>query len=288
VVYTRNRDQIIYANLNQYSIAQGGRPNISILNGQVDTRIADIDQPYNALYSNYRALQFSGKKRMGDTPIGRVSGTFAYTWANQEGNTFAGVNFSEKYLLRTESGYNFDTGEALGEFPDLGADHPDNQGGPSGWHRNHIVSASWTWQIPGTSWRDNGGLMFNGIYQWQSGARWEVIANSLRYDNNQRANAPAGTYSATLTDDITLDPVTTTGIENNNELPRIKRMDISFRYRIPFGDQYDITILADWFNVFNTVSYLNVGTTREGLGAFLNPNSAAQPREFQLGVRFTF
>ena len=96
------------------------------------------------------------------------------------------------------------------------------------------------------------------------------------------------TYSAVLTDDITLDPVTTTGIENNNELPRIKRMDISFRYRIPFSDRYDITILADWFNVFNTVSFLNVGTTREGLGAFLNPNSATQPREFQLGARFTF
>jgi len=288
VVYTRNRDQIIYANLNQSSNALGSRPNMSIYNGEVNTRIQDIDQPYNGLKTNYKALQFSAKKRMGDTPVGRISGTLAYTWANQEGNTFAGTNFSEKYLMRTESGYNFDSGMALGEFPDLGADHPDNQGGPSGWHRNHIVVASWTWQIPGTSWRDNGGLMFNGIYQWQSGSRWEVIAETARYDNNQRANAPAGTYSASLTDDITLDPVTTTGIENNDELERIKRMDVSFRYRIPLGDAYDLTILADWFNVFNTVSYLNVGGTREGLGSFLNPNQAGQPREFQLGARFTF
>jgi outer membrane receptor protein involved in Fe transport len=288
VVHTRNRDLITYANLNQWSNLLGGRPGMSVLNGVVDTRINDIDQPFNGLMSNYTALQFSGKKRMGETPIGRVSGTFAYTLARQSGNSFAGVNFSEKYLNRTESGYNFDSGQNLGAFPDLGADHPDNQDGPSGWHRNHIVTASWTWQIPGTSWRDNGGLMFNGIYQWQSGSRWQVLDNSLRYDNNQRANAPAGTYSASLTDDITLEPVTTDGTQNNNELERIKRLDVSFRYRIPLGDAYDLTILADWFNVFNTVNYLNVGTTREGLGAFLNPNSAGQPREFQLGARFTF
>ena len=288
VVHTRNRDQIIYAHLNQWSNARGGRPGMSILNGGINTRINDIDQPYNGLMSNYTALQFSGKKRMGDTAIGRVSGTFAYTMARQSGNTFAGTNFSEKYLMRTESGYNFDTGEALGAFPDLGADHPDNQDGPSGWHRNHIVSASWTWQIPRTSWRDNGGLMFSGIYQWQSGNRWEVVDNSLRYDNNQRANAPAGTYSATLVEDITLDSVTTDGKENNNEGPRTKRLDVSFRYRIPIGDRYDVMILADWFNVFNTVNYTGVGGTREGLGSFLNPSSAHQPREFQLGARFTF
>ena len=119
VVRTHNRDLIIYANMNQFSNALGGRPNLSILNGQVNTAIRDIDRPYNGAKSDYTALQFSGKKRMGETPIGRLSGTFAYTWANQEGNSFAGVNFSEKYLLRTESGYNFDTGEAIGESPDL-------------------------------------------------------------------------------------------------------------------------------------------------------------------------
>ena len=65
-------------------------------------------------------------------------------------------------------------------------------------------------------------------------------------------------------------------------------MDLSFRYVIPV-ERFNITVLADIFNVTNAVSFGNsLGSTRVSSGSFLIPTAALAPREFQLGARVDF
>jgi hypothetical protein len=63
---------------------------------------------------------------------------------------------------------------------------------------------------------------------------------------------------------------------------------VSLRYNFPLSDRFTLEMLADVFNVFDTVNYNGLGGTRAGLGSFLTPQSAFNPRELQLGAKLRF
>lgn len=303
VVRTQNRDILESVNLNPNggaSAATGGggtRPDIAIYQGGVEPRFANITTYLNGGESNYTALQLSAKKRMSETPIGRLAATLAYTGSGQAGNAEPIVGDGSRFQFRTETGYDFDTvggtsngvpfGTIIGEFPMLGSESPLSDGQAASWHRKHIVAASWTWAVPGTSYDNNGGLMFSGVWEWRSGSRSEVQAEAF-LDNGQRAIAPAGTYDCNLTSDICQGPKSFDGTENGLETGRFTRTDLSARYVIPVRG-YNITVLADIFNVFNSVNFEgSIGSNRAALNGFLIPSSAQNPREFQFGARLDF
>jgi outer membrane receptor protein involved in Fe transport len=283
-IRTHNRDIRVAVDLNPTSRSQGGRPNISIANGQ-QISIASISSTLNGGTSNYSGLQFSLQRRFMDSPIGRYSARVSYTWSNQSGNADAGREFP-RFQTRTESGFNFDTDEWIGAPLDVNLNHPQNVDRPSPWHRDHNIVGSWSWLIPGTSWNASQGLYFAGIWRYMQGNRFEIQSRS-RLDNNNRVLMPEGTYSADPDSDIGL-TVDFGGRENTAELPDFMRLDFSFRYAIPIAERYEITVLGDIFNVTNRVNFSNAGSTYVEDSNFLIPNSAFPAREFQFGVRFTF
>lgn len=303
VVRTQNRDILIAVDLNPNGGARasngdgGTRPDISIIDGAVQPRFSSITTYLNGGSSDYTALQLSAKRRFGDSPIGRFAGTFAYTKAQQEGNAEPISPDGNRFQVRTETGYNFDAnggsnngvpfGTLIGEAPDLGLTSLNNQDIPANWHRDHILSASWTWEIPGTSWTGQGGIMFSGIYQYMTGQKTEFFADTF-LDNGSRALSPGGSFNCNTPSDICQGPKDFNGNENGAETDSISRLDLSFRYIIPV-QRFNITLLADVFNVFDSVSFANsLGSTRASNGSFLIANSALNPREFQLGARVDF
>jgi outer membrane receptor protein involved in Fe transport len=309
LVRTQNRDQLMAIDLNPNGGANpangsgGTRPDISIYQGQVQPRFNSITTYLNAGESNYTALQLQAKRRFGDSPIGRVAATFAYTGARQEGNNQPAQTAGTRFQLQTQTGYDFDRaggsnngvpyGVIVGEAPNLNLDDPRVSNIPASWHRDHILSASWTWEIPGTGWTDSGGIMFSGIYQYMTGQKTEFFADSgftptPFLDNGNRDLVPAGTYNCNSTSDICQGPKEFSGTENGATTDGITRIDMSFRYVIPI-QRFNITVLADIFNVTNSVSFGNsLGSTQVSNGSFLVPNSAFAPREFQLGARVDF
>ena len=309
LVRTQNRDQLMSADLNPRggaSLVDGSgstRPDMSVYQGEVNSRFQSITTYLNAGVANYTALQMQLRRRFGDSPIGRFGGTVAYTYANQGGNTQPAQVSGTRFQIQTDTGYNFDQvagsnngidyGTIIGEEPNLNLDNPKSTDIPASWHRDNILSASWTWEIPGTTWAGRGGIMFSGIYQYMSGQHDELAADigvtdTPFLDNSNRDLAPPGVYDCNITSDICQGPTTYNGRENGYTTDGITRIDLSFRYIIPV-ERFNITVLGDIFNATNAVSFGNsFGSDRPSSGSFLIPNSALQAREFQIGARVDF
>jgi outer membrane receptor protein involved in Fe transport len=290
-VYTKNRDIRVVVDLNPWSTAMGGRPNISILNGERLENMGSITSSMNAGESTYKALQLSLRRRFRDSAIGRYSARVGYTYADQKGNQRAGApNGTEglRFQTRTETGYNFDTGEWIGETPQLNLDDPKNTDRPSEWHRDHNLILGWTWLLPktGIAGAATEGLFFTGSFRYMSGDNF-TLQEFTRGDNNQRLVAPAGTYTANIDSDIALE-VDFDGKQFGAKEPDFVRLDFSFRYGIPVYRDMVLTVIADIFNVTNRVNWGNSGSSFITSGAFLIPSQVFGPREYQFGVRFTF
>jgi outer membrane receptor protein involved in Fe transport len=289
-IHTENSDIRVAVDLNPFSAAAGGRPNISILNGERLTNMGQILSSMNAGEATYNALQLSAQRRFRDSALGRYSARASYTYAKQSGNLRAGspdTVESVRFQTRTESGYNFDTGEWIGEPLQLNLDDPQNVDRPSPWHRDHNFVGSWSWAVPRTSFGGSAdGLYFTGTFRYMSGDHY-TLEQVGRGDNNQRLVAPAGTYTANIDSDIAL-TTETDGKQNGATLPDFARLDFSFRYAIPIHRDWSLTFSADIFNVADRVNWANAGSTLTTTSAFLIPTAVYQPREYQFGVRFEF
>ncbi len=285
VIHTRNRNVNVGVELNPFSRSLGTRPNISILNGEVRD-FGSIWTYINAGESDYTSLQMSLRRRMSESPIGRMSFTASYTLASQSGNVNAGGVPGARFQSYTESGYNFDTGQLIGAPLSLNMNAPQNVDRPSPWYRKHNFVTSWSWLVPGTSWSDSAGLYVTGIFRYLSGTR-DTLETNDRTDNDSRVVAPAGSYSANRDSDIA-QSVDFDGKINGLTEPDFAKLDLSFRYAVAMGDRYEVTVLGDIFNALNRVNFNQMGSDIITSGSFLIPGAAYPPREFQLGLRFTF
>jgi len=285
VVHSANKDTLVTADLNPFSTALGGRPNISILNGQQVT-MGSITTYLNAGESTYDALQLSLQKRFDRRWGGRISITLADSDANHIGG---GANTDLAYFqTRTETGYDFDTGQIIGQPLALNMNDPRGDGVPLNWHRDNNLVLSGQYRVPGTSWNKNDGLIVAGVWRYLSGNPFSIEENSDRLDNGNRNVAPSGSYSCPSTDLGRCQTVSFGGTRDGAEGPSFNQLDLSFRYRIPFGSRFYVDVLADIFNVFDRVNFSNVGSTRAGTSTFLTPSGTETPRLIQLGARFAF
>ncbi len=285
LVHGENRDVLLLADLNPSSAAAGGRPNLSIRNGQPVT-MGSILTWVNGGEGNYDAAQLAIRKRFS----GRWGGQASLTLAQSEGNNFGGVaGTADAYFQRrTETGYNFDTGEIIGQPLDLGLDDPRAQDVPVNWHRDLNLVLSGQYLVPNTSWRGSGGLVLAGIYRYMSGEPQTLFENTLRLDNGQRAPLPSGTYDATQPSGIAQDGTAFNGKLGGADEPDFSRLDLSFRYSMPIAGSFEAQVIADVFNALDEVNFDGVGGNIAGQGNFLTPQTAFNPREFQLGVRLQF
>ena len=167
-------------------------------------------------------------------------------------------------------------------------DNPQNSDRPVQWFRLHNFVVSGSWIVPRTSWRDNGGLVFSGVFRSITGDRF-TITNSARIDNNNREVAVAGDYNPNNPNDISLSNVRSSGKVNGSHDPVNTTLDFSSRYRVPFGSRgWYATISVDAFNITNKVNWANSGQTRTSLSGFLIPRSARDLRKIQIGIRFSY
>ena len=285
LVHGENRDVLLLADLNPFSAARGGRPNISILNGQ-QVNMGSILTWVNAGENDYDAVQLALKKRY----AGSWGGQISLTLAESEGNNFGGAAGTADafFQRRTETGYNFDTGQVIGQPLDLGLDDPRARDVPVNWHRDLNLVVSGQYRVPHTGRRDGGGLIVSGVYRYMTGEPQTLFENTLRLDNGNRAPLPAGTYDATQPSGIAQNDTRFNGRLGGAEEPDFSRFDLSFRYDVPIAGDVEAQLVADVFNLFDEVNYDGLGGTVGGLGSFLTPQTAFNPREFQVGVRVEF
>ncbi len=303
-VRTQNKNILMRVILNDYDSATKTRPGISILNGAANTKIRDVATYINGNSSGSptmtnNSFQFQLRKRTSMTRIGRLSGRASYTYTRQFGNARNDTRGSTmNYVLPSLTGWNFDKtgpnasgmfGSPIGAEVILDLDHWANGNRPTTNNRDHIFNLSGTWVIPGTSWKDNGGIIMSGIFRYWSGLSYTIYDASARHPHsNTRLPAQAGTYNPNNPNDISLENMEFAGTIAGATRPGLKVLDMSFRYDVPVGDSYVAQVLVDVFNLGNTTNFNNAGSTRTSQSGFLIPTSAAPNRGFQLGIRFTY
>ncbi len=307
-IHTENKNVVLETTINQFSRAAQAaglpsRPELSVFNGQTLTGIGAIQtftNPGNSPFApgetagkTYDAIQVAFRKRFGDTPIGRFGARISYTYADQSGNA-RGTEFTNPYFqLRTESGYNFDTGEFIGDPLALGLEDPRLDDAKPFFFRENNFVASWTYEIPGTSWSGDGGVVFSGVWRYLDGDRTEFVQID-RIDNNNRVLADAGVFnnpSPGVDADIAQTDQSFDGTLGGATNPSTNVVDMSFRYRVPINAgarNFTVTIVADFFNIFDETNFENLGSTFATESAFLIPSQAFSPRQIQLGARVNF
>ncbi len=285
-IHNENKDTLLLVDLNPFSQSQGGRPNISIVNGK-PTTLGSISSYVNAGKSKYDTLQLALKKRFANGYGGRLSYTYSRSSGNY-GNAGAGTA-SAYFQTRTASGYNFDTGQWIGTPLDLNLNDPRNDGQPVNWLRRHNLVLSGSYQVPHTAWRTARGLTMSGIFTYLSGDRTTIVTNT-RLDNGNRAPAPAGSYSASPPSDIGLGGLSFDGKLFGAEQPDFKRLDLALRYDLPLVSGISVALTGEVYNATGEVNFLSVGNNISGTAGFLTPSSTYSPgaRQYQLGVRLGF
>ncbi|HEV8579611.1 MAG TPA: TonB-dependent receptor [Thermoanaerobaculia bacterium] len=286
VVHNENKDTLLLVDLNPFSQSRGGRPNLSIVNGQRVT-LGSITSYVNAGKSKYDSLQLSLKKRF----TGVYGGRLSYTYSKSSGNYGnAGAGTATAYFqTRTESGYNFDTGQWIGDPLDLNLDDPRNDGQPVNWLRKNTLVLSGSYQVPHTGFHSARGLLVSGIFTYLSGDRTTILTNN-RLDNGNRDLAPSGTYNASPPSDIGLTGVSFDGRFFGVEQPDVKRLDLALRYELPLVSGISVGLTGEIYNATSEENFLSVGNNIFGTAGFLTPAATYNPggRQFQLGVRVGF
>ncbi|HEY8132258.1 MAG TPA: TonB-dependent receptor, partial [Thermoanaerobaculia bacterium] len=287
LVHSESKKTLLLVDLNPFSRSRGGRPNNSILDGQT-VSMTSISTLMNAGESRYSAIQFSLQKRMD----GKLGGRVAYTYADSEGNygnalPFGIVN-SAYFQTRTETGYNFDTGEIIGEPLRLNLEDPRNNGQPVGWQRRHNLVISGVWLVPRTSWHGSAGLSLSWLYRYMSGNRFTIFTTEL-LDNGNRAPAPPASYDAVTPSNIAQNDTSFDGRMFGAENPDYSRLDLSLRWAVPLRyRQAQLTFIGEVFNVTGRTNFENAGGAIVGSDGLLTPTAAFSPREIQLGARLSF
>ena len=283
LVHSELRDGLVFGDLNPFSLAEGGRPNLSIRNGQ-NVPYASIFMPFNVGERDYDSIQVSVAKRFN----GRWGGRLSVTSGEGEGNIGGGDPDVATFQTRTETGYDFDTGTIIGEPLDLNLDDPRYRDQAAFYDRDFNLVLSGQYLVPHTSWRDNNGLVVAGVYRYLDGDKFTILDNSAFLDNGNRAPAPAGTYSADDPRGRARRNVDFNGEINGADVPSFQQLDLSFRYEIPVRSRYKVSLVGDVFNAFDRVNFDGVGSTRVDTGGFLVPSAVFPPRRYQIALRFDF
>jgi len=230
--------------------------------------------------SSYRALQVYLSRRQG-----RLRWTLSYTLSRAYDNASGNGDNPEDYLNKD---YNW---------------------GPSDFDRTHILVGTWTWQLPffkserGVG-RVLGGWEISGITRYQSGAPITIQGNST--SGARRADFLGG--NAYVSDAQMFDaspgivhwldpaafaaaPESRRGNGKRGQFrgPSLQVWDISVRKGFALGGDVKLQLQADLFNVLNQTNLrFSSQTLNVSAGGFGQLNTAAPPRNVQLGMRVTF
>ncbi len=112
------------------------------------------------------------------------------------------------------------------------------------------------------------------MLSWAAGAPFNVVAGSDLNNDTTNNDRPAGVG------------------RNSGRLPASSTLDLRLSRSFAIARGNRIELLAEAFNVLNHVNILNVnntfGTGATPLPAFGQPTLAGDPRQIQLGARWSF
>ncbi|QNI38422.1 carboxypeptidase regulatory-like domain-containing protein [Edaphobacter sp. 4G125] len=232
---------------------------------------------------NYNSLQVFASKR-----AGLVTTTLAYTWSKALGDSNGNNQTLENW---SNPGYNY--GYLVND-------------------RRHAFVA--TFVVQGPEFRGHnfaireaiGGWQLSGVARLQSGAYFNVQANSALGVGNVRpdlkpgakilANNHAGLngYVCGATKSGCTNPFATpTGANYGNapygavQGPGLAQTDATLSKFFPITERVRVKVQADAFNILNRTNFngLNLTTTNSNFGSI---SSAFPPRQLQLGARVLF
>jgi hypothetical protein len=277
-IRSEQRNQYVLKELNpgvrDSGVATGRVTRTNPLVGSPGEFVASVVTLTNDGWIDYNTLQVSGTKRFSNNWQARLS----YAYSRGRGNNSTGQ-----------------ADPAISQF--LDNLNLDRDVGPTNVDRPHIVTLSGSFDVPRT-----GGLKVSGVYSARSGTPFTLIDSTLDADRNSFTTneyLPAGTYSGTGDDAITVDYK---GGRNGARGPNYQRLDLrlGYRFRLPGGRTLDAFL--DLFNATNEPNFanpINVTTNTNNVNAsdrrlastFLKLTQTldeSPTRTAQLNLRFGF
>ncbi len=219
----------------------------------------------------YRALEFTATKRFSKNYQFIASYVFSSLIGNYEG------------LFRNDNGQSDPNITSLFDLPGL----LGNTYGRLPNDRPHQFKFNGSYQTP---WK----LMFSGNFYIQSGTPFDSLVPHPVYGENEGFGVPRGTA---------LFPADAPGgiSAGSNRTPTTHQLDLGFYYPISVGENKQLRLQLDWFNVTNAQRAVQVdktvrlsnGIPGAGEGRFLNPFFGTGqifqfPSALRLGVKFQF
>jgi hypothetical protein len=219
---------------------------------------------------NYNSIQFSGTKRYSNNWQARIS----YAYSRGRGNVPTGQ-----------------TDTPVSQF--LGDLNLDNDYGPTGVDRPHILTLTASYDVPRT-----GGLKLSGVFRARSGTPLTLINTTFDNDRNgQTANeylAP-GTYTGAAPDaaapHVIPYEVEYDGGRAGGRGPGFAQADLRAGYRIRIGGDRTLDAFLDVFNLTNRANFANPSTDQRLPATFLRLRDVSDEgptRTAQLNFRFGF
>jgi len=242
-------------------------------------RIACAGDPANGIAAQcfgrarryYRALEFTATKRFSNNYQFIASYVFSSLIGNYEG------------LFRNDNGQSDPNITSLFDLPGL----LGNTYGRLPNDRPHQFKFNGSYQTP---WK----LLVSGNFYMQSGTPFDSLVPHPVYGENEGFGVPRGTatFPANAPGGIT---------QGSNRTPTTHQLDLGFYYPIALGENKQLRLQLDWFNVTNTQRAIQVdktvrlsnGIPGAGEGRFLNPFFGTGqvfqfPTALRLGVKFQF
>jgi hypothetical protein len=152
--------------------------------------------------------------------------------------------------------------------------------GPSDNDQRHRLAVSGTFGVPRGDVADGGrgglfgGLQFSYLISYATGVPFNVVAGSDLNNDTNNNDRPAGVS------------------RNSDRQPAVASVDLRMSRAFSFGGRHRVEVILDAFNVFNRVNILAVnnvfGTGATPRASFGQPTLAGDPRQIQLGIRWTF
>jgi hypothetical protein len=192
--------------------------------------------------------------------------------------------FRASYTLSKGRGNYDGTGNPQSNFQFLNDMHLELNEGPTSLDRPHNFVFSGAVVVPRTH-----GLTFSTIVRYLSGTPYTVQDTNLDNDRNGILfePLPAGTYSGTGSDAITVD---SKGGRNGARGPNFFQADVRLGYRLKLGGHRTAELFGECFNVTNKANFDNPTGDRFSTN-FLRLTAlraGANPRTAQFGARFAF
>jgi len=213
----------------------------------VNARMPNGQYPLSPTGTQYLLLDTSNVSKVKSLQL-RLDKRFAHRFAASVGYTYGHIN---------EIAGGAFGGSQLSNAYDLWADW-----GPSGNDIRHRLTMNAQYELP-------YGIQLGGVYQYSSGAPYNIITGND--DNRDLAvtDRPAGVgYTSGRGADS-------------------RQFDLRTSKKFQLHEKFRAELLWEMYNVFNTVNFLQyTGNMRSSL--FGNPSQARDPFQGQIGLKLTF